>query len=142
MPDTPTTAQITYTTNPLLSPTVLGGVVTLAATIASAAGIHVLDDPQLQQTLVVVLGIIGTAIARYFWPHQDGRLSFAAPLSTPLPQDVPVGSSVVTVPPVSSDKKTTDVLPLDPGVSTVVVPPTALTAVAPPLVTATQELLS
>jgi len=139
MPDAPTAAQITYTTNPLLSPTVLGGIVTLAATIASAAGIHILDDPQLQQTLVVVLGLTSTGIARYFWPHNDGRLSFFAPFSTPPAQNVPVGSSVVTVPPVSSDKKTTDVLPLDPGISTVVVPPTALTSVAPPLVTATQE---
>src|SRR5687768_16167766 len=119
-------AQITYTTSPLLSPTVIGGFVTFLATIASALGVHVLDDPQLQQTLVVVIGLAGTGIARYLWPHNDGRLSFTAPLSTPTPQTVPVGSSVVTVPTRDAPVQTSDVLPLEAGKSTVTVPPTPM----------------
>lgn len=139
MPDSASTAQITYTTNPLLSPTVLGGVITLLAAVAGAFGIHVLDDPALQQTLVVVLGLLCTAVARYFFPQNEGRLSFFAPFSTPAPQSVPVGSSVVTVPAATSPTQRTDVLPLDPGRSTVVVPPASLATVAPPIVTATQD---
>ena len=111
MPDTPATpAQVTYTTNPILSPTVLGGLVTFIATLASAFGVHVLDDPQLQQTLVVVLGLIGTAIAHYLWPHQDGRLSFSAPLVTPAPQNLSVGTSTVTVPRASATDQTVTVI--------------------------------
>ena len=130
---TPSPASITYTTNPLLSPTVLGGVVTLLASIASAFGVHVLDDPMLQQQLVLVLGLVGTAVARWMWPNNDGRLSFAAPLSTPASQDLPAGASVVNVPAPADKTQTTDVQPLPIGTHTVeVMKPTPLLSPATP----------
>jgi hypothetical protein len=108
-------AQITYTTNPLLSPVVLGALVTLIASIASGYGVHVLNDPAIQQQLIVVLGIIGTAIAHWIWPGQDGKMSLSAPLSTPAPQDVPAGASVINVPAPADRLQVADVQPLAAG---------------------------
>lgn len=121
----PPDAQITYTTSPWLSPTFLGAIVTVLAMIASAAGIHVLDDQTVQQQLIVALGFVGTGIARYMWPQNDGRLSFSAPLSTPAPQNVPVGASVVTVPATRDQSQVTTVQPLDVGMQTISVGPAA-----------------
>lgn len=115
MADNDQTATVTYTTNPLLSPGVIGLFVTLAASIASASGVHVLDNPAIQQQLVVAIGIVGTAIAHWMWPHNDGKLSFAAPLSTPAPQVLPTGTSVVTVAKPDDTTKVTDVKPLPLG---------------------------
>lgn len=132
MADAP--AQITYTTNPLLSPAVLGAVVTLAASIATGMGVHVLDSPAVQQQLVVVLGILGTAFAHWMWPNQDGKMSLSAPLSTPAPQDIQPGASVVSVPLPRDKVQTTDVQPLPAGVHTVevVAQPQPLDAPPPP----------
>lgn len=112
MPDTTSTspATITYTTNPLLSPSVIGAIATILTSIASAAGIHVLDDPLIQQQLIFVIGLIGTAVAHCIWPHNDGKLSFSAPLTTPAPQSIPEGASIVVVNPV----KETSITPLNP----------------------------
>lgn len=132
MPDSP--AQLTYTTNPLLSPAVLGGLVTVAASIASSFGVHILNDPALQQQLVLVLGVVLTAFAHWMWPHNDGKLSLSAPLSTPAPVDVPIGASVVTVPLPSAPTQTTAVVPLDSGKSTVTVPTPTLAARAAPVI--------
>jgi hypothetical protein len=115
MPDQPPPAQITYTTNPLLSPVVLGALVTLIASIASSFGVKVLNDPALQQQLVIVLGMIGTGLAHWAWPHQDGKMSLSAPLSVPAPQDVPAGASVINVPAPADKMQVADVQPLPSG---------------------------
>lgn len=113
MPDSP--AQITYTTNPLLSPTIIGAAVTLLASIASGFGFNILNDPALQQQLVIVIGILGTAIAHWIWPNNDGKLSFAAPLITPASIDVPAGASVINIPATIDKLQIPDVQPLPIG---------------------------
>ena len=125
MPDqnAPIAAQITHTTNPFLSPIFLGAIVTMLAMGLSMAGVHFLDDQAVQQQVIGFLGIFGTAIAHYFWPHQDGRLSFAAPLSTPAPQNVPTGASVVTVPAAHDQVQVATVTPVDVGAQIVTVSP-------------------
>jgi hypothetical protein len=125
-------AQITYTTNPLLSPAVLGALVTLIASIASSFGVKVLNDPALQQQLIVVLGIVGTGLAHWMWPHQDGKMSMSAPLSTPAPQDVPAGASVINVPAPADKLQTADVQPLPTGTHVVEVADPAPAAAASP----------
>lgn len=125
-------AQITYTTNPLLSPAVLGALVTLIASIASSFGVKVLNDPALQQQLIVVLGIVGTGLAHWAWPHNDGKMSLSAPLSTPAPQDVPAGASVINVPAPVDKMQVADVQPLPSGTHVVeVVDPAPVGATAP-----------
>lgn len=119
MPDAP--AQITYVTNPLLSPTIIGSVVTVIASIASGFGIHILDDPALQQQLVLIIGVLGTLFARWMWPNHEGKLSFTAPLSVPAPQDVPAGASVINVPAPADKLQVADVQPLSTGTHTVAV---------------------
>lgn len=131
MPD-PAPAQITFTTNPLLSPAVLGALVTLIASIASGFGFKVLNDPALQQQLIVVIGIVGTALAHWIWPHQDGKMSLSAPLLTPAPQDVPAGASVINVPAPADKAQVADVVPLESGTHVVdVAPPVPASVLAP-----------
>lgn len=130
-------AQLTYTTNPLLSPMVVGGVVLLIANVSSIFGIHFLDDSAMQQKLVAAIDtliVVVTAIAHIAWPHQDGRLSLSAPLSTPAPTSVPIGASVVTVPSPSAPTQAAEVVPLDSGRSTVTVPTPSLAARAVPVI--------
>ncbi len=135
MTDTPQTAQVTYTTSPFLSPGVLGAAVTFIASLASAAGVHVLDNPMVQQQLILVIGIIGTAFAHWMWPHNDGKLSFNAPLSTPTPRDLPAGASIVNVSTTGTQETSVNPLPIGDHTVTVEVPGPLATA---PGVTITQ----
>ncbi len=123
-PTNPAPAQVTYTTNTFASPVFIGPLVTLIASIASAAGVHVLDDPAIQQQLILVLGIALTWALHWGFPSASGKLSFGgpAPWTAPSPQDLQAGTSVVTVPPPTASSQVTAVQPLPPSAPRVVVP--------------------
>lgn len=93
MPTAP--AQLNFVSNLFTSKIFLTQVIALAASIASAAGVHVLDDQGTQQQIIGVLDFVITAILR--WQFSTGPVSVSGPVSTPSPRDVPSGVSVVTV---------------------------------------------
>jgi hypothetical protein len=118
----PAPAKLTFVSNLLTSKIFLAQVVTLIAMIASAAGVHVLDDQGTQAQLIGVLDVVATMLLRWLFP--TGPVSLSAPISTPLAQDVPAGASVVTVPAPKDRSQVAGVQPLEIGAHTVeVVPP-------------------
>ena len=137
----PAPAQVTYTSNAFLSPEFVGGVATMIALLAGRLGFQVLADPANQQLLVMLVGMVLTGVAHFLFPGASGKLGIAAPMpwSTPAPQDIQPGTSVVAVPAAADAGQTTTVIPLALGAQTVhvsvpvpVVPPTP-----PPPVTVT-----
>lgn len=117
MPTAP--AKLTFVSNLLTSKIFLTQVVAILASIASAAGVHLLDDQGMQQQLILVLDGVVTALLRWLFP--TGPVSITAPVSTPAAQDVPVGASVVTVPVSANQLQVAGVQPLDVGTHTVAV---------------------
>jgi hypothetical protein len=123
-------AQVTYTTNAFASPVFLGPLVTLIASVASAAGVHVLDDPALQQQLILVLGIVLTWALHWQFPGASGKLGLDAPApwTAPASQDISTGTSVVSVPAPTATVQTTAVQPLPVSAPRVVEPGASTTA--------------
>lgn len=126
------TAKLTFVSNLLTSKIFLTQVVALAALIAGAAGVHVLDDQGTQAQIIGILDAIITVLLRWLFP--TGPVSLTAPILTPAAQDVPVGASVVTVPAPKDQIQVPGVQPLDVGRSTVevvkplIAPPNAVPA--------------
>jgi hypothetical protein len=88
-------AKLTFVSNLFTSKIFLTQVVTLAALIAGASGVHVLDDQGAQAQLVGVLDVVVTMLLRWLYP--TGPVSISAPVSTPPAQDVPLGRSTVDI---------------------------------------------
>lgn len=134
-------AQLTFTTNVFASPTFLGPLVALIASIATSMGVKVLDDPALQQQLILVLGVVITGALHYWFPGAAGRLGIEAPMpwNTPGSQPVAVGASVVTVAAPKDAVQISSVQPLSVGVHTVeVAPPAQAEHTTPASVTVTK----
>ncbi len=110
-------AQLNFVSSLFTSKICLAQVVTLIASIASAAGIKVLDDPAMQQQVILVLDALATALLRWLYP--TGPVSVTGPVSTPPAQNVPVGSSVVSVPAPAAMMQVATVQPLSDNVHTV-----------------------
>jgi hypothetical protein len=95
MSPNPAPAQLNFVSNLFTSKIFLTQVASLIAVLASAEGVHVLDDPTMQVTLVAVLGAVATALLRWLAP--TGPVSVSAPVVTPAAQDVPLGRSTVEI---------------------------------------------
>jgi hypothetical protein len=121
---TPAPAQLAFVSSLFASKIFWTQVVTLLAMILSAAGYHVINAPGAQEQIVGGLDAIATMALRLF--AATGPVSLAGPASTPPPQDVPVGASVVTVAAPADAVQVTHVQPLDIGVHTVAVAAPAL----------------
>lgn len=117
MADKVAPAQLAFVSSLFTSKIFWTQVVTLAALIASAAGVHVLDDAGTQAQVIGMLDAIATALIRWWFP--TGPVSLSGPLITPAPQDVPVGASVVTVAAPKDQVQVTAVQPLPVGSHTV-----------------------
>jgi hypothetical protein len=113
MNQTPAPAQLTFVSNLFTSKIFLAQLAAVIASIATAAGVHVLDDPGNQQMLIVLLGGLATMLLRWLFP--TGPVSISAPISTPAAQDVPVGASVVHVAAPADKIQVTAVQPLAMG---------------------------
>lgn len=125
-------AQVTYTSNVIASPEVVGAILTVGASFASG-GVHVLSDPATQQQIVFLIGIVLTGVMHYFFPGASGKLGITAPMpwATPASQYIQPGTSAVTIPHTTSVNQTTEVVPLSAGSHKVDVP---LPPAPPPLV--------
>ena len=123
-------AQITFTTNVFASPAFLGPLITVIASLASAAGVHVLDNQVLQQQLILVLGVIITGWLHWQFPGASGKLGVNAPApwKAPSSQDIPAGASLVTVAAPTDIVQATAVRPLPVGSHVVDVMSTKSTA--------------
>jgi hypothetical protein len=135
--------QITYPQNPLSSTTVLvnvfGSVLTWAVTKYGLGAIFPPDQVN-QIATVAALAVMGAAnivVRKYL---TAGALSFSAPLTQPASQDLPTGTSAVTVqhPTIGGPAA---VVALQPGQQTITVPahlvqppPPAAVVVQPPAV--------
>ncbi len=134
----PAPAQVTYTSNVFASPEFVGGVATALGLMAGHFGLHVMDDPQSQQLLVMFVGMALTGLGHYLFPSASGKLGLTAPApwSTPAAQNISTGTSVVAVPAPADEKQTTSVIPIAEGKHEVVVtapPPTDPPAPPPPV---------
>lgn len=129
----PAPAQISFVSNLLTSKIFLAQIVTMIASIASAAGVHILDDQGMQQQAILLLDAVATALLRWLFP--TGPVSLTGPVSTPANQNVPVGASVVHVAAPAEVVQTTTVQPLTVGEHTVSVAPPAPMNVTPASVT-------
>lgn len=95
MPAPAAPAQLNFVSSLFTSKIFLAQVVTVAASVASAAGIKILDDPAMQQQLILLLDALATALLR--WQFPTGPVSVTGPASSPGAVDVPAGASVVKV---------------------------------------------
>lgn len=84
-----------FTRNLLTSKILWTQVVALLATILTASGVHILDDPATQTQWIGYLDMAATVLLR--WAFDTGPVSVSAPLSTPTSVPVPVGTNVVHV---------------------------------------------
>jgi hypothetical protein len=117
----PAPAQLTFVSSLFASKIFWTQAVALLALILSTAGYHVIDAPGAQEQLIGFLDVTATMLLR--WLSPTGPVSLSAPFSTPAPQDVPAGASVVTVPAKADLVQASDVQPLDIGRHTVEVVP-------------------
>lgn len=110
-------------------------VIALAASIASALGVHLLDSQEAQQQAIGMADMLATMALRLWFP--TGPVSLTAPFSVPASQDVPVGASVVHVAAPQDAVQTTGVQPLSVGTQTITVAPPPPGAITPASVTVT-----
>lgn len=109
-------AKLTFVSQLLTSKIFLAQVVALATSIASAAGMHLLDDQVVQQQAIVMLDVGATALLRWWFP--TGPVSLFAPVVTPPAQDIPAGHSVIAVPASGGTPQAATVVPLSIGTHT------------------------
>jgi hypothetical protein len=92
----PAPAQLTFVSSLFTSKIFWAQIVSLAALVLSASGVHVIDAPGVQEQLIGGLDMLATIMLRLWFP--TGPVSLTGPLSTPAAQNIPAGASVVSVP--------------------------------------------
>jgi len=130
---TPAPAQITFVSSLFASKIFWAQVITLAAMILSASGVHILDAPGAQEQAIGILDALATLALRWLAP--TGPVSLSGPMSTPVNQDVPVGASVVHVAAPAEAVQVTAVQPIAVGTHTVTVAPPVFPNATPAAVT-------
>lgn len=122
-------AKLQFVSNLATSKIFWAQIVTIAAIVLSACGVHVLDDPATQTQLIAAIDAVVTIGFRL--GSNNGPVSLTGPMTTPPTQDVPTGASVVSVPAPKDLTQTAAVLPLDTGAHIVEVgTPRAITDLA------------
>ena len=129
----PAPAQLIFVSNLITSKIFWTQVVTLVAMILSAAGVHVIDAPGVQEQVIGILDALATTALRLWAP--TGPVSLSAPMSVPASQPVAVGASVVHVAAPAEAVQTTTVQALAVGEHTVTVAPPVAANVTPASVT-------
>lgn len=131
----PAPAQLQFVSSLFASKIFWTQIITLAAMIASAAGVHVLDAPGAQEQAIGILDALATMALRLWLP--TGPVSLTAPMSVPAAQDVPAGASVVHISAPTDAVQPTVVRPLAVGTHTVAVaePAPVVPAALPPSIT-------
>jgi hypothetical protein len=131
----PAPAKLQFVSSLFASKIFWAQVIALAASIASAFGVHILDSQEAQQQAIGMADMLATMALRLWFP--TGPVSLTAPLSVPASQDVPVGASVVHVAAPQDTVQATGVQPLAIGTQTVTVAPPPAFATTPASVTVT-----
>ncbi len=109
----PAPAQLNFVSNLFASKIFWAQVVTLAAMILSAAGVHVIDAPGAQEQAIGILDALATMVLRLWFP--TGPVSLSAPMSVPASKDVQAGAVVLHVPKPEDEDQTATVSPLKLG---------------------------
>ncbi len=123
-------AQLNFVSSLFTSKIFWAQVVTLAAMILSAAGVHVIDAPGAQEQAIGILDALATMVLRLWFP--TGPVSLTAPMSVPASIDVPAGGVALHVPAPEDRAQTPTVKALEPGTHEVTVTPAILTVVPVP----------
>ncbi len=110
----PAPAQLNFVSSLFSSHIFWAQVVTLAAMILSAAGVHVIDGAGAQEQAIGILDALATMALRLWLP--TGPVSLTAPMSVPASMDVPAGAVVLHVPKPEDRAQTPTVSPLKQGI--------------------------
>ncbi len=121
--------QLIFVRNLLSSKIIWAQLISLVASLASMAGVHVLDDQASQQEAIGFIDFFATTLLRWWFP--TGPVALAAPFVTPAAVEVHPGSNDVHVaeaqPPTPLNPEgtiaTVRVLPTVPGAEVAPAPP-------------------